>query len=176
MHLLLRSWLLKVDSKHWLCWLSACLYIRTQIVGRLTACCCQSNKSYPPWLHLPGNTVELWTVMSFIWAVCHRHFLSQVCVALPLSLHSTRILPYQKEILSWNPLLSCITYYATAFVIFYGVFSLAYSQYRHPFHRNLTSAFSQAYIMVCFLKLTLEWTLWCKVTPCGLPQNNTCSV
>lgn len=78
LHLLLRSWLLKVDSKHRLCWLSACLYIRTQIVGRLTACCCQSNKSYPLWPHLPVNAVELWTVMSFIWAVCHRHFLSQV--------------------------------------------------------------------------------------------------
>lgn len=78
LHLLLRSWLLKVDSKHRLCWLSACLHIRTQIVGRLTACCCQSNKSYPLWPHLLVNAVELWTVMSFIWAVCHRHFLSQV--------------------------------------------------------------------------------------------------
>lgn len=78
LHLLLRSWLLKVDSKHRLCWLSACLYIRTQIVGRLTAFCCQSNKSYPLWPHLLVNAVELWTVMSFIWFVCHRHFLSQV--------------------------------------------------------------------------------------------------
>lgn len=69
LHLLLRSWLLKVDSKHWVCWLSACLYIRTQIVGRLTACCCQSNKSYLLWPHLPVSAVELWTVMSFIWAV-----------------------------------------------------------------------------------------------------------
>lgn len=33
LHLLLRSWLLKVDSKRRLCWLSARLYIRTQIAG-----------------------------------------------------------------------------------------------------------------------------------------------
>lgn len=78
LHLLLRSWLLKVDSKHRLCWLSACLYIRPPIVDRLTAYSCQSNKSYPLWPHLLVNAVELWTVMSCIWSVCHPHFLSQV--------------------------------------------------------------------------------------------------
>lgn len=78
LHLLLKLWLLKVDSKHRLCWLSACLYIRIQIVGRLTACCCQRNNSCPQWPHLLVCTGELWTAMSFIWSVSHRHFLSQV--------------------------------------------------------------------------------------------------
>lgn len=103
LHLLLRSWLLKVDSKHQLCWLSGRLYIRTQIVGRLTACCCQSNKSCPLWPHWLVNGAELWTVMSFIWAVCHRHFLVQVppLFTLPLSLHLTRFLSLSKG----NPIL-----------------------------------------------------------------------
>lgn len=55
-------------------------------------------------------------------------------------------------------------------LLFSIVFSLAHS------HWNLASAFSQACIMVCCLKWTLEWTLWSEVTPRGLPQNNTCSV
>lgn len=78
LHPSLRSWLLKVESKQRPCWLSACLYISTQIAGRLAACCCQCNKSCPLWPHLLLIAVELWTVMSFIWAVCHQHFLSWV--------------------------------------------------------------------------------------------------
>lgn len=123
LHLLLRSWLLKVDSKHRLCWLSACLYIRTQIVGRLTACCCQSNKSYPLWPHLPVNAVELWTVMSFIWSVCHRHFLSQV-PPLPLPLNFTCFLslskgnPIPKPLVSLRNLLCHCFCYVPLWVFF----------------------------------------------------------
>lgn len=100
LHLLLRSWLLKVESKHQLCWLSACLYIRTQIVGELTACCCQRNKSCPPWPHLLVYAGELWTAMSFIWCVCHRHFLSKVpppAAGLTLSTNCTCFLSLSKK-------------------------------------------------------------------------------
>lgn len=124
LHLLLRSWLLKVDSKHGLCWLSACLYIRTQIVGRLAACCCQSNKSYPLWPHLPVYAGELWTVMSFIWSVCHRHFLSQVPpLGRPPSVPKLYMFsfPIKREILSRNPLFPFIIFYAIAFVMLHCV-------------------------------------------------------
>lgn len=120
LHLSLRSWLLKVDSKHRLCWLSACLYIRTQIVGELTACCCQSNKSCPPWPHSLVYAGELWTAMSFIWCVCHLHFLSQVpplgwppCVPPPPIIHV--FFPHQKEILSQITLFPFVTFYAFCF-------------------------------------------------------------
>lgn len=122
LHLSLRSWLLKVDSKQQLCWLSACLYIRTQIVGRLAACCYQRNKSCPWWPHLLVSSSELWTVMSFIWAVCHWHFLSQVP---PLSSPAPScpyapcvFSPYPKEILSRNHLFCLVTHYAAAFVLY----------------------------------------------------------
>lgn len=157
LHLLLRSWLLKVDSKHQLCWLSACLYIRTQIVGRLTACFCQSSKSYPLWPHLPVNAVELWTVMSFIWSVCHRHFLSQ---GPPLSRAPTPSLnfmcflslskgnPIPKPLVSLHNLLYHCLCYAPLWVFFSIIVTML-----APFHVKLLSPFSHAYIMDILLTL-----------------------
>lgn len=127
LHLSLRSWLLKVDSKHGLCWLSACLYIRTQIVGKLTACCCQSNKSCPLWPHLPVK--RCWTLNNYV--------IYLICVSSafpPSSLPSVASLrpytwcvffPYQKEILFRNRLCPFVTYYALAFVMFHCELSLA---------------------------------------------------
>lgn len=128
LHLLLRSWLLKVDSKHRLCWLSACLYIRTQIVGRLTGCRFQRNKPLPQWPHSLLKFAELWTVMSFIWSVCHRHFLSQVpplCSPSLCPLTLPVFSSYQKEILSRNPLFPFISLHAIAFVTDNCEFSIA---------------------------------------------------
>lgn len=132
LHLLLRSWLLKVDSKHQLCWLSACLYIRTQIVGRLTAGCCQSNKSYPLWPHLLANASELWTVMSFIWSVCHRHFPSQI-PALPLSSSLTHFLSLSKGNPIPKPCVALHNLLCPCFVTLHCVFSLVITTMLAPF-------------------------------------------
>lgn len=172
LHLSLRSWLLKVDSKHGLCWLSACLYIRTQIVGRLTARSLPKQQILPTVTSLSSE--RCWTLNGYvIYLICVSSAFPFTSPSPPLpSLrpHTLGVFfPYQKEILSWNPLCPSVTYYAVAFVVFhcelffFFPFSIIVTMLA-PFISTLVSPFSQAYIMDMLWEWTLERALWSKVT------------
>ena len=91
-----------------------CLYIRTQIVGRLTTCCCQSYKSCPLWPHLPLQ--RCWTLNSYVIyliSVSSAFPFTSACPSVaspPFPVHLVFSFHRQKEILSWNLLFLSITY------------------------------------------------------------------